>query len=367
MHVLILSANTGGGHNSAAKAIGEALNKYGAEFDMADALGFVSGAASEVLSKGHNNLYRYLPGLFGVGYRFAENHSPRMMYEGLALGAKKLAAFIKEGRFDAVVCTHVFGAMMVTEGCRKYDLTLPQYFVPTDYTCYPGTGIIDVQAIFMPAEGLRQAYLDGGVREELLVVANGIPISPAFCNPPDKAEARRNLGLPESGPIVLLCCGSMGCGHIHRVAADFVEKLPKEATLVVVCGHNARSYRLLQEQALERTVVVGFTHRMVEYMAAADVCVTKPGGLSTTELLSMKLPMVLLLAVPGCESRNLDFFESQNLAVRADGWDGAVDKTVWLLNNPDELEVLRARIRETDFSQGAETIARVVVKRNEQK
>ncbi|MBQ8683291.1 MAG: hypothetical protein IJ518_02095 [Clostridia bacterium] len=367
MRVLILSANTGGGHNSAAKAVGEAFRRLGHEYEITDALSFLSETVSEVLSKGHNNLYRYLPGLFGVGYRFAENHSPRLLYESMAPGAKRLSQFIKNGDFDVAVCTHVFAAMMITEGYKKYDLHIPQYFVSTDYTCYPGVSTVDVEAVFMPAEGLRQEFLDGGVQEERLVAINGIPISHIFSVPPLQEEARHRLGLPQEGRVVLLCCGSMGCGNMHSVAPDFVRQLPEDVTFVVICGHNVRAYQQLTEMALERTVVVGFTNQIVDYMAAADICVSKPGGLSTTELLSVKVPMVLLLAVPGCESRNMDFLVGQKLAVRADDWDEAVTATVRLLCEPDELKALQDRLEETDFSRGADTVATYVTKRYEQK
>ena len=367
MRVLILSANTGGGHNSAAKAVGEALLRYGAEYEMADTLSFVSQTVSDVVSKSHNNLYKYFPTLFGVGYRFAESHSPKFMYDSMTLGAKKLSGFIKEGSYDAVVCTHVFAAMMVTEGRRKYDLTVPLYFAATDYTCYPGVSTVDAEAVFMPAAALKQEFLDGDVEESRLVVGNGIPISPVFQNPPEKAEARRNLGLPESGRMVLLCGGSIGCGNMQRIAPEFASYLPEDAYLVVICGYNERLYQQLTEAAPERTVVVGFTDRMVEYMAAADVCVSKPGGLSITEMLTLHLPMVLVLTVPGCETRNLDFLEREQLAVRAETWEDAVEKTVDLLEHPDKLVELVERMSQTDFSSGAETIASVVVKRNEQK
>lgn len=367
MHILILSANTGGGHNSAAKAIGEAFHRRGHDYDISDSLAFVSEAVSEVIRRGHDNLYRYLPGLFGVGYRFAENHSPRMMYEAVALGAKRLNSFIVNGQYDAVVCTHVFAAMMVTEAYKKHELTVPQYFVSTDYTCHPGVSAVDADAIFMPSEGLRQEFLDGGADEDKLVVIGGIPISHVFSSPPARAEARQRLGLDENSRIVLLCSGSMGAGNIHRVAADFVQGLPQDATLVVVCGHNERSFQQLQEQNLDRVVVVGFTDRMVDYMAAADVCISKPGGLSTTELLSVKVPMVLMLSVPGCESRNMDFLVNQKLAVGADNWDEAIAATARLLRQPEELNALRDRMLETDFSAGADRLAAVVIKRNEQK
>ena len=121
MRVLILSANTGGGHNSAAKAIGEALSRRDVEYELRDCLSFISETASQVISSGHNGLYRYLPKVFGWGYRFEENHSGKLLYESMAPGAKGLFAFLEKNNFDLIISTHTFAALMITEA-RKVSL-----------------------------------------------------------------------------------------------------------------------------------------------------------------------------------------------------------------------------------------------------
>ena len=76
MRVLILSANTGAGHNSTAGAIAEALEKKGAEYEIVDALAFISEKVSDFISKGHSYVYQKLPRLFGLGYRFVQRGLP---------------------------------------------------------------------------------------------------------------------------------------------------------------------------------------------------------------------------------------------------------------------------------------------------
>ena len=75
MRVLILSANTGGGHNSTANALGEQLHAMKAEYKITDCLAYISEKVSDFISWGHSYVYRNLPKLFGAGYRFEENHS----------------------------------------------------------------------------------------------------------------------------------------------------------------------------------------------------------------------------------------------------------------------------------------------------
>lgn len=366
MHVLILSANTGGGHNSAANAIGEMLRRKGIAYDIEDCLAFMSEIASDVISFGHSYIYRHLPRLFGLVYAHKETHSPKSMYETVALGAKKFAAFMDSREYDAIVSVHVFSGMLVTEWFRKYDKSLPHYFVATDYTCSPGASTIKADAYFIPHERLKEEFTANQLPADKLI-ASGIPVSAAFSTRMDKAAAREKLHLPIEGRIVLLSSGSMGCGNIHRVVPDFVKHLPENTTLVIICGRNMRSYRLLQEQNTPHTVVVGYTHQIADYMAAADLCVSKPGGLTTTEMLAIGLPMVLMLAVPGCESRNLNFLAKEKLAIGTQDWEEAMDMTAYLLDHPQYLEEMRHHMKEHAYGDGAARIVEYIQKENAHK
>ena len=360
MRILLLSCNTGGGHNSAAAAISAHFSERGIACDTHDALLFVSKAHSDILSNGHFFVYRHFPNLFGVGYRFEENHQPRFLYNQMALGAKKFAAFLEENTYDAIICTHIFGNMLVTEARRKFNVTVPHYVVTTDYTMHPGTDMVDAERFFIAAEQLKPLLVEAGIPEER-VVASGIPIAPGFMKTSDKQTARRNLGLPEDGKMVLLSSGSIGCGQLDRVAPELEARLPADCNLIVLCGHNKKMYKQLQENGGSRTTAVDFTTRVAEYMAAADLCITKPGGVSTTEMLATGLPMVLMLTVPGCETRNLEFFRELGVAVGTDDWDEAIQLTVDLINDDARLAEMHEKLLAAGYPGGATVIADTVL------
>ena len=360
MKVLILSANTGGGHNSAAAAVQKEFERQGHHCDMRDALSFVSEIHSDIISSGHTYIYRYFPQLFGIGYRFEERHPPRFIYEQMAMGAKRFAAFLAETQYNAVVSTHLFGSMLVTEARKRCGVQVPHYLVITDYALYPGTDMVDVERYFIAAEGLVPLYRDAGIAPERLTVS-GIPIRSSFLEKVGKTEARQRLHLPERDRIVLLFSGSIGCGRLHRVAPELEKSLPSDAHLVIICGHNKRAYEQLLDRCGPRTTIVGYTNRIADYMAAADLCISKPGGLSITEMLVAELPMVLMLSVPGCESRNMSFFEGLQIALGTDDWDRAIEKTAFLLRNADELHTMRERMRQVTYHGGAVKIVGTVM------
>ncbi len=353
MRFLILSANTGGGHNAAAYAIQEELNRRGIQSDVEDCLRFISEKTSDFISWGHKYLYKYLPRVFGRAYRWEEQHSSQFIYDSIALGAAKYHTFISERKYDAVLCVHVFSSTLVTEEQRRFGKTLPHFFIATDYTCSPGVGEIEADAWLIPDDGLIEEFVGGGVPRGR-IFASGIPIRRSFTQPLDKQIARKQLGLPMDGRIVLMSCGSMGCGKMNRIVPNFVHKLPPDCTLVVICGNNEKLFAQLAEDNTPRVVPIGFTDNIADYMAAADVYLTKPGGLSTTELLAVGVPSVLMLVVPGCESRNLEFITGKGLALGTTEWDSAAELVVGLLNDADRLERMRHELLAYRGGHGAE-------------
>ena len=355
--MLILSCNTGEGHNSAAKAIKEQFIKQNADCDIKDALSFWSPEKSKLISKGHVFIYRRLPKLFGVSYRFEENHPPKngdesLIYELVTKGCDSLSEFLVENSYDAIICTHVFSAMMVTELKRRCRVSLPSYFVATDYTCSPGVNQTSMDAYFIPHKRLIEEFAENGLPVSKLV-PSGIPVREAFYTKTEKKAARRALALPENRKTVLLMCGSMGCGPIKSLAEELPEYLPPDATLVIICGSNVRLFKLLTKKQLpENCHVIGFTNKMPLYMDAADLILTKPGGLSTTEAAIKALPMLFINAVPGCETRNIEFFLNNGCADMRDTDLELCDAVCDYLENPDRLKSISETLSE-EFSGNA--------------
>lgn len=364
MRVLILSANTGGGHNSAAAAIADELARRGIDCDIEDCLVYLSEWVSDLICKGHTAIYKYFPQLFGMAYAFEEKHQTPIFYDSMSLGAEKFYTAIERETYDAIVCVHVFAAQLVTAAKRRYAFDAPMYMVATDYTCSPGVGSVDATLWFTPDDSLRDEFVENGVPEEC-IVPSGIPIRRDFYDPTDKETARRLLGLPTEGRNVLVCCGSIGCGHINRIAPSFENALPNDAHIVIICGSNERAYRQLIESSGHRTTAVAFTDKMPLYMASADLCVSKPGGLSTTELITIGTPMVMIHAVPGCETHNLNFVKENDYGIGVENWDEAIDATAALLNDEVALENMRKRLYNRPRYDAAQMIVDEIVKISE--
>ncbi len=343
MRVLILSANTGGGHNSCAAALAEQFGRMQVDCEIEDAISMISEKTSNFISWGHSYVYRKLPKLFGTAYRFEERHPPQRVYDYFARGAVQLQEKLLSERFDAVICVHVFAGMMMTALRCRFQNRIPSYFVATDYTCSPGVSSLDADAFFIPHRMLFGEFVRREIPADKLF-ATGIPVRSSFFDRLEKAEARKMLGMEEARRVILLGGGSMGCGNLNRHAPELASKLPSDAILAVLCGRNEALVEDLERFSSDTFRVVGFTDDISLYLSAADIYLTKPGGLMTTEAIAKQLPMVLVETVPGCETRNLNFLSELGVGEKTRNWKQAISKTVSMVENIGLLDRQRERM-----------------------
>lgn len=351
MKVLILSCDTGEGHNSAGRALSDYFTRQGVQCEMLNALQFYPRALAALISKGHVFIYRKLPLLFGAGYRMEEKHTSKLMIKGIEEAAKSLAQYVSEGDYDAALCVHAFPALMLTRARRRFGLRIPQYFFATDYTCSPSVNETEMDAYFIP-KGTKAEFVACGLPAEKMV-ESGIPVLEAYYAPRDREGARQALGIDADCRLLLLMCGSMGCGPIEELVDALCGRMGGNARLVVVCGSNKKLFASLQAKNLPSSIrVLGYSRDMLRLMDASDVFLSKPGGLSSTEAMVRRLPMVAIDAVPGCETRNLEFFLSHGYVTTADTVDALAERALDLLNHPDKAEGMRHAV-ERDFSSCA--------------
>ena len=365
MRTLILSCNTGGGHNTCAAAIAAAYHRKGLVCDTADALQFTSLRLSRFLSWGHTTMYRHIPGLFRRGYRFAEQH-PSVMEESrlsrpLRSGCRRLYEYIQQGQYDAVLCVHVFAGLLLRQMLQDYPMTLHTGFVVTDYTCSPGAAAGALDYYFIPHESLAEEFAANGVPREKLVTS-GIPIDVRFGRCAEREEARKTLGLGPPQQHLVMMCGSMGCGPMEELTDFFVRKLPEDVMLPVVCGSNEKLRRHLSKiaQGHHSIRVYGFVTDMPELLSGADLCLTKPGGLSATETAAAGVPMVLIDAVAGCEAHNMRFFLNCGGAVTAGDPQQLGELCLSLLRDSTQRREMSARLRSVSKPDAAEAVRAVM-------
>ena len=240
MRVLILTCNTGGGHNAVAAALRDSLQRCGASCDVMDGLGFISKKASKFVSKWHTRFYRRYPKLYKAGYMSAEGDKEMdrrdgPVYRYIARGARRLGRTLQSGGYDAVVCVHVIPAMMMTALKQAWSACPVFCFVATDYTCSPTVGACTPDICVIPHQELADEFVSCGIARDTLLPV-GIPVRSAFRQRGDRAAARKALGLPETGRHIVLMSGSIGCGPMGDVAEDLDMRMADGDFATVLCG-----------------------------------------------------------------------------------------------------------------------------------
>lgn len=346
MKILILSCNTGEGHNSAARALRERFAENGHACEIRDGLKFIPAPASFAVSLVHRVSYRFFPGLYRKKYSFDLRRRDTVAHTAgflLNSGVGRLARYCKKQGFDVILCTHVLPAYMVTRLREKRGCKALTGLVNTDYGPSLMSEACRTDYCFIADEAFRDNFVSVGVSPKGMI-ASGIPVRSSFFTFTEKNAAKRSLGIEESQPHLLAACGSLGGKTLLRLTDSVVRALPEDRFFTVVCGSDKRSFRRLSKRYSGRknVRVVGFTDRMSVLMDSADLYLTKPGGITVSEAAVKKLPMVLYELVSAVEKDNMDFYVGRGCAVKAGSVSDVGTLCAELLSDPGKLESMAA-------------------------
>jgi processive 1,2-diacylglycerol beta-glucosyltransferase len=344
--ILILSASAGAGHLRAAEAVARAvaLEEPRAETRHLDVLTLAGKAFRDAYSQFYLKLVERAPALWGFLYDRLDR-PPRRVPAGLRSAlhrwnTRKLVTEVRGFAPDAIVSTHFLPADVLGRERRKGRLAAPLGVVITDadvHRLWVHRGV-DRYFVARDEAGALLGRLGYGAEQ---VQVTGIPIDPRFAEAGDRVALRRKHGLPPEGAVVLLLGGGFGVGPVRQIALA-LEQAQRPSLVVVVAGRNEALRRSLAAHAGPRTRVLGFTTEMHEWMAAADLLVTKPGGLTTAEALARGLPMVLVNPIPGQEERNADALLESGAAVKANTPETLAWKVDSVLGSAERMAALRA-------------------------
>jgi processive 1,2-diacylglycerol beta-glucosyltransferase len=148
------------------------------------------------------------------------------------------------------------------------------------------------------------------------------------------------------------------------VLRETARALRGEAELVVVCGKNDE---LLAEattaaKQLDAPVRVrGFVDPIVDLLRGADVVVTKPGGLTTSECLALGKPLVFYEAAPGQETANVRYAVDRGAGIDGGSPEAAARAAAELVRDPARRERLARRARTIGRPGAANTIVETIL------
>lgn len=354
MKIVVAYALAGIGHKKAAEALHAVCLRGGHESRLVDALDYSTGLTRWLYPRLYLFLIACTPRLWGAGYALADARwvQPllrplRRLVNGAAAG--RLARWLSDTQPETILVTHFLPAEVASALKRAGRLRARLVVVVTDLHPHALWIVPGADAYAVADEATRQALLARGVPETRIHVT-GIPIDARFAALPSQEEARRHFGLASDRRLILVTGGGFGVGPMRQIVERLVRDPALEtagAQVAVVCGRNPALVQTLERLAPGCRVplrVFGFLEEMPALMAASDLLVAKPGGLTVTEALAAGLPMILYGAIPGQETFNERFLVAAEVAVAA-GTPGAIQTAVLrFLQEPQRLSAFRRRI-----------------------
>lgn len=364
--IMIMTETIGGnGHFRAAQSLMRGLREVepDAEVEITCGLPHFSKQLETLTRKVYLNTLQYAPGLWGAAYSKEEEISDTLRDSLGKVLARKLQSFLENSGPRVVVCTHAFclaalGHLKEREGASfRLGAAITDFDV-NGFWVHPA---VDFYLVAHPAvtAKLRERY---GVPEER-IHCTGIPIDPDFSRPrPEKSTLRSRVGWDPDSFTVLLMGGGVGLGPLEECIRHFQLDMP-EAQLVVVTGKNRALYRRLQARFSHRenTHIYGFVNRMANMMGAADLIVSKPGGLTSSEALATGLPLLICRPIPGQEERNSRFLVRHRVALRQDQPRAIPGHIHPLMQDPRRWEQMSERARNLGRPRSSLDAAKVVL------
>ncbi len=324
MDALILSVGTGGGHNAAGYAVKEELLRRGHNVEMMNPYDLKSTKTSKIIDNTYIKLVQTVPKAFGLVYFIGDAYRRLPWRSPVYFANRRMASLLKEyldlHHFDIVIMPHLFPAEMMTSISRSGKEHPKTLFITTDYTCTPFIEETELDAYIIPTSQLWGEFESFGVPRDRMF-SLGIPTLSGYKRDISKSEAKMALGLSQSKRYILITGGSMGSGNLVKIVRYILmwrdERHAGDITPVIVCGSNKKLYEKMEKDFSRNCVVVGFTDKMPLYMKACEIFLTKPGGLSSTEAASAGIPIIHITPIPGCESKNLRYFEEHGMSIFA--------------------------------------------------
>ena len=350
--VLVLSVSAGGGHTRAAQAIEQALSQMQAARKVrhVDVLKFTNKVFHDLYSKAYIDMVNRAPDMLGWLYNQFDkpwrNERLRLAFD--KLNTRPFVKMLQEYDPDIAICTHFLPAEIISWLKAKRRLSCAQAIVVTDFDVHAMWLCRHYEQYFVALEETRVHLEQLGIPGAKISVS-GIPIDPIFAMPKEKSAMRQRYGLDPEKTTILVSAGGFGVGPVQNLVSSVAE-VRHPTQLLVICGHNRELKNRVDKlgAALPRNCPLaiktfGYTREMDELMAASDVLLGKPGGLTTAEGLSKGLAFVIVNPIPGQEERNADHLLEEGVAIRCNNLPALAYKIDRLLDDRSRFEAMKSR------------------------
>jgi processive 1,2-diacylglycerol beta-glucosyltransferase len=365
--ILYLYLTKHSGHYAAAVAIDEAVRAMDGQVRsmLLDSFSHANPVLSKMTLKAYLASLKAAPEIWEWMYDNPEfKERTAKIRELLNRGnSRKMQSILREFDPEIVVCTQAFACGVLASWKQRTGNTRPKLVgVLTDFVAHRYWAHDQVDLYIAPNEATKQTLVSQGVAADRVAV-RGIPVNERYLRPVPKDAVYQALGLKPGLPLILVMGGSLGLGPMKSVIRK-LDKLPQPFYIVAITGKNEELKERLERRGQKLrhpTRIFGFVENVQELMDAAEMVVTKPGGITTAECLVKQLPMIIINPIPGQEAKNTEFLLSHGVAVQAEDANDVMLFVDEFFRNPEKLRVMREAARSLGRPQAARDSARDVL------
>ncbi|NLZ33505.1 MAG: UDP-N-acetylglucosamine--LPS N-acetylglucosamine transferase, partial [Clostridiales bacterium] len=358
--VLILTTSTGEGHNQAANSIANTFMKYSYEVITYDFLKSNSKILTNLLVKGYEIAASFFPKTYGFLYNISNTlFITKIISFIFYFLNKKVYKFIRNSNPDVIVVTHPFAVSIATN--IKNKINIPIITIVTDFKAH-GAYISDkVDAYIVGSNETKDNLIKKGILKDRIFVY-GIPVKDKFF------KEKINLSGIDKGDYfnVLLMGGSMGLKNISQVLKELLNNSCK-LRITVVCGKNEELRNNLLKKynnniKNKKLHILGFSNDIDVLMDYSDLIISKPGGLTSTEAINKRLPLIIPFVIPGQETENVEVLQANGCAIYLNNLLELNLLVSDLINNPDKLKKIEENMANLSSSYSKDNIVKLADK-----
>jgi processive 1,2-diacylglycerol beta-glucosyltransferase len=370
LKVAILSVSAGAGHVRAAQALEQSIadNYPDVEAIHLDVMNYVPKLFRKLYAESYVHIINRYPALWGYMYeksdliRSDKSLVKKIRVEIERLNTKKILAEMIKIAPDVIISTHFLPPELISKMIKAGAKVPPSWVQVTDFDLHGLWVHEHMTGYFAAGEEVAFRMKARGIPEEIITVT-GIPIMPVFGKKLSRKECAAELGLNPEIPTLILMSGGLGVGKLDTLTKQLLG-IGEKMQIIALAGRNEKllaSLKKLAEQYPGKLVPMGFTTTIERLMAASDLAITKPGGLTSSECLAMGLPMIAVSPIPGQEERNADYLLESGAALKAHDEIGVEFKVRELLKHPERLKKMAENAKKIGKPDAAKRVLEKVM------
>jgi processive 1,2-diacylglycerol beta-glucosyltransferase len=364
LRILLFYASYGNGHLQVSSSLQECFKNNGfSQVIMIDLFAEAYPLFNEFTKFLYKKSFTIFPHLYGwLYYRTKTMQHESMISQWFhRFGTQKLEQIIEDERPDLIINT--FPMLAIAELKKRTKSNLPLYMVLTDYELHNRWIHKEINKFYVASKELKNQIVRFGIPQERIKVS-GIPIKEAFILPNENVKLYEKYGISpvQAKVTVLIMAGSYGSLiNLKQICEQLATN--EELLIIAVCGNNVPLLKEMEQAFMDhpRVILFGYYEHIHELMALASLVITKPGGITVSEAISLCLPMLLFRPVPGQERENAKYLVGKGAALISNNKNQLIEQIQTLLQDYKKLNHMRSSIQQLRKQNASETIVMDII------